>query len=170
MGLTRKRRVFIEAYLACWNATEAARRAGYAHPDSQGSRLLGIVSVREAVEARIAELEMGADEVLTRLAQQARGEHTAYIEADGSVDLEKMIADGKAHLIKGTRPTRNGLVVEFYDGQAALALLGKAHGLFVDRQEHEVHVDFDINEWKAKREQRLQQLAQMGEPECGATD
>jgi len=137
VALTAKRRVFIEYYLRSWNATEAARRTGYAYPGRQGWRRLRFVEIQAAIEARLEELKMGADEVLMRLAEQARGAHTAYLQEDGSVDLAAMIADGKQHLVKGTRPTREGLVVEFYDGQAALALLGKAHGLFVDRQESE---------------------------------
>lgn len=152
--LTTKRRIFVESYLTCWNATEAARRAGYAHPNKQGPRLLVDVGVKASIEARIRELKMDADEVLTRLAQQARGEHAAYIQADGSVDLKGMIADGKQHLIKGTRPTREGLVVEFYDGQAALALLGKAHRLFVDRIEQDMNgtlrVEY-VNDWRANQ-------------------
>ena len=151
MGLTRKRRVFIEEYLRSWNATQAAKVAGYAHPGSQGCNLLKIMSIREAIDARIAELQMSADEVLTRLAEQARGDHAAYINAKGEVDLARMIADGKAHLIKGTRPTRYGLVVEFYDGQAALALLGKAKRLFVEKVEHDVTgtltVEY-VNDWR----------------------
>jgi len=34
--LTPKQQSFIDEYLACGNATEAARRAGYKHPNKQG--------------------------------------------------------------------------------------------------------------------------------------
>lgn len=133
MTLSNKRRVFVEEYLRCWNATEAARRAGYAHPDRQGPRLLGNVVVQEAIQARLAEIKVSADEVLIRLAQQARGEHTAYLCKDGTVDLAKLLADGKGHLVKGTKWDKSGnLIVEFYDGQRALELLGKHLGLFKD--------------------------------------
>lgn len=76
---------------------------------------------------------MGADEVLVRLAQQARAEYALYLCDDGTVDLARLLADGKGHLIKGTKWDRLGnLVVEFYDGQHALELLGKHLGLFKD--------------------------------------
>ena len=134
-GLSNKRRVFVEEYIRCgWNATEAARRAGYKQPLVQGPRLLGNVRVREAIQARLAEIKMGADEVLVRLAEQARAEYGAYLCKDGTVDLERMLADGKAHLIKGTKWDRLGnLVVEFYDAHAALVDLGKHLGLFTER-------------------------------------
>ena len=74
MGLTNKRRVFIEEYLKCWNASEAARHADYAHPGSQGHSLLKILEIQEEIERRIEEKAMGADEVLTRLAEQARSD------------------------------------------------------------------------------------------------
>lgn len=72
--LPRKQRVFVEAYLQTWNATEAARRAGYAHPDVQGPRLLGKVRVSAAVEKRMDEIAMRTDEILARLSEQARGD------------------------------------------------------------------------------------------------
>jgi len=83
---------------------------------------------------------MGADEVLTRLAQQARAEYADYLRPDGTVDLARMLADGKGHLIKGTKwDNRSGkLTVEFYDAQAALVHLGKHLGIFKESQELEV--------------------------------
>jgi len=79
---------------------------------------------------------MGADEVLVRLAQQARAEYADYLRPDGTVDLEQMLADGKGHLIKGTKwDNRSGkLTVEFYDAQAALVHIGKHLGIFKEMQ------------------------------------
>jgi phage terminase small subunit len=132
-GLSAKRRAFLEAYLSCWNATEAARRTGYKHPHVQGPRLLANVRVQVAIQARLTEIKMNADEVLVRLAQQARSEYSAYIRDGGTIDLARLLADGKGHLVKGAKWDRSGkLVVEFYDGQHALELLGKHLGLFKD--------------------------------------
>jgi phage terminase small subunit len=133
--LTFKRQVFIEEYLKCWNATEAARRVGYKYPRRQGSRLLSFVDIQAEIERRITEKAMGADEVLLRLAEQARCEYSDYIDSDGAVDLGRLKADGKMHLVKGIRETRHGQIVEFHDGQTALVHLGRHHGLFVDRSE-----------------------------------
>ena len=146
MTLSAKRRAFVEEYLRCWNATEAAKRAGYAERSAQvqGSRLLSDDMVAGYVKQRLAELAMSADEVLIRLGQQARAEYAPYITRSGQVDLEQMIADGKAHLIKGTKWDRDGnLIVEFYDAQAALALIGRHHALFTDRTQQDVTIDVD---------------------------
>lgn len=137
MSLSKKRRVFIEEYLQCWNGTEAARRAGYKFPRRQASYLLSIIDIREAIEKRIAEKAMSADEVLLRLAEQARSEQTKYLTAKGSIDLEGLIEAGKAHLVKGTRwDGKDNLVIEFHDAQAALVHLGRHYKLFTDQVEH----------------------------------
>lgn len=136
MALSDKQQVFVEAYLSTWNATEAARRAEYAKPGQQGHRLLKNVEIAEEIQNRIADKAMTADEVLVRLAEQARNEHGKYITATGIVNLPQLIADGKGHLIKGIKETQYGKNIEFYDAQAALVHLGKHHGLFKDSVEH----------------------------------
>lgn len=72
MSLTTKRQAFVEHYLACWNASEAARRASYAHPGTEGHRLLQNVEIQEHIKERLTEVTMSADEVLKRLAEIAR--------------------------------------------------------------------------------------------------
>ena len=67
MALTNKQRVFVEEYLRCWNATEAARRASYAHPNVAGPRLLVNVSIAAEIEHEVSERSMSADEVASRL-------------------------------------------------------------------------------------------------------
>lgn len=142
LSLSPKRRRFVEAYLQTWNASEAARRAKYAHPNVQGARLLANVSIQAAISTRLKQIAMQTDEILARLTQQASNEAAAYICADGRVDLASLIVDGKSHLIKGIKRDRNGhLVVEFYDAQAALVQLGRAQRLFVDQVEETHHVE-----------------------------
>ena len=144
MALSAKRRAFVEEYLRCWNATEAAKRAGYSERTAytQGSRLLSNVQVMEYVKQRLSEMSMGADEVLIRLGKQARAEYADYITPDGTVDLGRLQADGKGHLVKGTKWDRSGnLIVEFYDAQSALTLIGRHHALFTDRMEQDVTID-----------------------------
>jgi len=113
----------------------------------QGCRVFNRPAVQAYLKERLAELSMSPDEVLTRLTEQGRGEHSAYINADGTVDLERMLADGKGHLIKGTKWTREGrLIVEFYDAQAALVQLSRAHGLFTDKFEGNLNVPVTLVE------------------------
>jgi len=159
--LSTKRRVFVEEYLKCWNGAEAARRAGYSErtADRQGSYLLSLVEIQAYVQRRIREKAMGADEVLLRLGEQARGEVASYLDTSGRVDLDRLLADGKGHLVKGTKWDRQGnLVVEFYDAQAALALLGRHHRLFVDQVNHMGEVTVDIHDHRAELERRLSSL------------
>jgi len=131
--LTYKRRKFIEEYLKCWNATEAARRAGYAYPNVEGPKNLVIPSIEVEIERRLTETAMDADETLARLAEQARGEGGQYLNSDGSLDFERLVTDGRTHLVKAIRPSKYGLIVEFYDAQSALVQIGKHLGLFTER-------------------------------------
>jgi phage terminase small subunit len=139
--LTPKQRAFVEEYLIDFNGTRAAERAGYRGNDgvlaAQASRLLKNVKVADRIAEHFKNRAMSADEVLSRLAEQARADHTQYLEKDGTVDLPRLIMDGKAHLVKSTHWDKDGrLVVKFHDTQSALALIGKHHKLFADRMEH----------------------------------
>ena len=53
--LTPKQQRFITEYLVDLNATQAAKRAGYQHPNKQGPRLLVNVGVAKAIAAAQAE-------------------------------------------------------------------------------------------------------------------
>lgn len=138
--LTNKQRAFIEEYIGGgFNATEAARRAGYKGSD-ETLAVMGCENIRKPkiavkVEERINELAMTAGEVLLRLKEHARGDWSEYLDETGNLKIKKLIADGKGHLIKGMKQTQWGRVIEFYDSQAALVHIGKAHGIFVDRKE-----------------------------------
>jgi phage terminase small subunit len=137
MALSPKHRMFCEEYLRTWNATDAYQ-AVYPKTNrdtarANGARLLANASISEEIDRRVDEQAMSANEVLTRLGAQARAEYSAYLLADGTVDLTALIAAGKSHLIKGTKPTQWGVVVEFYDAQTALVQIGKHHKLFTDQ-------------------------------------
>jgi phage terminase small subunit len=75
-GLTNKQKVFVEAYLRTWNASEAARQAGYSErtAGSQGHELLKKPEIQEEIERRLEELTMSAPEVLARLTEHARSD------------------------------------------------------------------------------------------------
>ena len=154
MALSRKQQVFVEEYLRCWNASEAARRAGYSPKTaySIGHENLRKPEIAQAIEARVAEKTMSADEVLVRMAEQARAGYAPYLTPDG-VDLERMIADGKAHLIKGFKETAHGQVVEFYDAQTALVQIGKHYGLFTDKSDVTIHGDLTFSADEASQAQ-----------------
>lgn len=72
--LNRKQKVFVAEYVKCWNASEAARRAGYSEKTARsiGQRLLKDVAIKAEIDARLAEIQMGADEALSLQADIAR--------------------------------------------------------------------------------------------------
>lgn len=130
-----KRQVFVERYLRHWNATKAAEEAGYAHPNTQGPRLLLNVGIKKLIAARMREMRMETDEITVRWTEQARNEGSKFIEADGTVNVAAIVAAGKAHLIKGIKyDARGNRVVEFYDAQTALDRMSKIDGLYKDKE------------------------------------
>lgn len=78
--LTTKQRLFVEAYLANPNATQAAIKAGYSEKTaySQGQRLLKNVEIAKLIGERVESVVMSADEVLTELAAIAKGGYSTY--------------------------------------------------------------------------------------------
>ena len=144
-GLTNKQRVFVEQYLRVWNATEAARRAGYSDPEQSGWENKNKLEVKAAIAARLAEHKLSADEVLARLSDMAMGSmgdfvSAANMEIEGDlirldeIDLAKARQAGKLHLIKSLSITDKGTKVELYDARAALELLGKHYELFSENK------------------------------------
>jgi len=158
MALRRRQRAFIEEYLKCWNATEAAIRVGYSKRTaySIGHENLNKPEIAEFIATRLGELKMSADEVIKRLTDMARGfdplEYMDTVEIfDRDIygqkylkglmldaDFERMKADGYGPLVKKVKNTSNGIEVEVYDAQFALDRLGRHHQLFTESIKHEV--------------------------------
>lgn len=154
--LTPKESLFINAYLgeARFNATEAARIAGYKGNDNT----LGVVGFENLRKPKIAsialerlnEAAMSANEVLARLSKQARGSLADLLTEDGQFDLAAARVSGfhdllkKLKVKKTVRRERGGTdevedvtyEYEIHDPQAALVHLGKFHKLFIERLEH----------------------------------
>lgn len=142
--LTPKQELFITYYVRCWNAAEAARLAGYSAETAKeiGYENLTKPHIRDAIEARKAELIMSEDEVLIRLGQQARGEHSEYWEFDAygqpSINFKKLREAGLAHLVKEiefSEMTGRITKLKFNDTQSALEKMGRYHKMFTDKTE-----------------------------------
>lgn len=150
MALSQKQRVFIEEYLQCFNATEAAKKAGYSERTaySIGWENLRKPEIETAISKRLTETAMSADEVLMRLAEQGRGDMGQFLVKDGdaiTIDLEAMKQAGKTHLIKRISQTKRrrttkdvteeevSTTLELYNAQTAQQLIGKHHKLFTDK-------------------------------------
>lgn len=150
--LTDQQALFVDEYLLDLNGAGAARRAGYAEHNArqQAHYLLTKPYIREAIEKRLAGLAMGKEEVLRRLAEQARGSLDPFIVEDisrpGRVRLDLSTDDAKLAigtvkkvkiktLFVGKGARQETVEIELVDPQAALVHLGKAHGLFVEKHE-----------------------------------
>lgn len=155
--LTDKEEAFCTEYVISWNATRAAIDAGYSKKMAYS---IGYENTKKPhIKARISELiknkVMDRDEVLARLAAQARATHYHFIRIDDDGFVYFDFSDSEAikhlYLIKKIKSKRQRLVrgkgedaeewegewveVELHDSQRALELIGKHHSLFVDRDD-----------------------------------
>lgn len=135
-GLSPKQQIFVAEYCETWNATDAARKAGYKDPEQSGYENKKKPEVAAAIAAYIEQI-MPAGEVLTLLADQARSTMADFLDPDtNTLDLQGAARKKKLHLVKKftRRDTDSGthISIELYDAQAALIQLGKHHGLFKD--------------------------------------
>ena len=156
--LTPKQQLFIDAYLECFNATEAARRACYKGNDNTlaqiGHKLVRKGKVSEIIKERLAESAMTADEALGRLGEMARGDAGDFLKFDpetGDFKLDWKKAKGKTHLIKSIKHTAHGIVFELHDPQSAIDKILKAGGEYVQKAEVEVKGILEVkyvNDWR----------------------
>jgi phage terminase small subunit len=142
--LTPKQRKFINEYFACsMNASRAARRAGYKTRQSGAENMSNPV-IRAEIDRIYNETAMSGLEALARLSEQARADIADVTDAEGLLNMRKAQRNGKTGLIKSITHTTTiikgvetrTVKVELHDTQKALQLIGKQHGLFVDRTEH----------------------------------
>lgn len=155
--VTRKMRLFVEAYITCWNGARAAREVGYAFPDRAAVRLLNLPNIQDEIAERMKVTELQTDEVLSRLGQQARLNPSMFFifawvpildvhknpkkDTNGEIikeykmiDVDWEVFEKYGYLVKKLSYDRKGNpVIEFHDAQNALMLIGRAQKLFVDR-------------------------------------
>jgi phage terminase small subunit len=146
--MNTKQQIFVNEYLKCWNASEAARRAGYnGDANTVGPRLLANVGIKDEIKQRVTELTMTANEALVRLAEQARGDIGNFLKFEEGVrlpllDLKGANEKGLLHLVKKFKYNSEGQPeIELYDAQAALVHIGRVHGLFSDKVEVDIPPD-----------------------------
>lgn len=147
-SLTLKQKKFVDYYFETGgNATVAAERAGYADNSDvslrvQGHRNITNANINEVIQARYKQSIMSADELLSRITSTARMDLGPYIDKYGrlaGVDIDRLIADGHGHLIRGIKHTKHGSEIVFKDAQRAQDQLLKFYGL--DKTETNVNVD-----------------------------
>ena len=183
MTLSKKQQAFVSEYLTDFNATRAAERAGYKGSDNTlavtGHDLLRNPKIEEAVRQRLKEKAMLADEVLMRLAEQARANLADFLtrRQEGGplvIDLDQAALLGKLHLVKKVKQrsyhhlNEDGEVtsieaqaeVELHDPQKALELLGKHHGLFKEQVEHSGGLELTVDDPRDELLRRINRLAE----------
>jgi phage terminase small subunit len=168
-GLTALQRRFVEEYGRDWNATRAAKAAGYSEKTArqQGARLLSNVVIQAAIQQRLSELALGPDEVLARVAIMARGTLYPFLKFKENGDFDVSISSEDAIAALPTLKTiqvdrkigkttvdyddmgratirsieDERIKVELHDQMRALELLGRAHGLWEkpEKREEQTH-------------------------------
>lgn len=85
-SLTPKQLLFVAYYLESGNATRAAERAGYAHPNMAGPRMMVNDGVRAEIDRRMTEI-MPKAEILARLADIGRNSNLENFFTIGEEDV-----------------------------------------------------------------------------------
>ena len=139
MGLTKKRELFVYHYVGeCYyNATAAARKAGYKHPKEEGSRLLAIASVKAAIKELMEENGLSRERVAADIAKLALSSDISHFlswgkDGDVKLDLQAAYEAGHMDAVKKIKVDEQGRVtdIELHDKTALLRDLGRAHGMF----------------------------------------
>ena len=159
MSLTDKQRAFVDEYLKDFNATRAAKAAGYSAKTAmeQGYQLLQNPSVQNFIQERYQQRrnrhEITVDRVIDELALIAYADMKDYatIEPGGSVTLKPFeeMPEGASRAISKIKEKRKELAeaegegksviienqLEFghWDKVKALELIGKHLGIFQDK-------------------------------------
>lgn len=157
--LNEKQKRFVEEYLIDLNATQAAARAGYSTKtaNEQGARLLANASVSEAVKMALAErserMQVNADWVLRRLADEAEADMADLYDENGNlkpvkdwpVIWRKGLVSGVETVREKTQDGEGSMIdkIKISDRIRRLELIGKHVGVqaFKDRVEHDVSED-----------------------------
>jgi len=161
MALRNRQLVFCEGYLRTWNATQAAKDAGYSPRTARamGCENLTKPDIQAYIQKRLAEMKMSADEVLLLLADQARASLKPFVRITDEgfmyFDFSQPEALNHLHLIKKVRSKRTRRIqagqewedevveVELHDSQVALKLLGQHHKLFTEEMDMQVGLNIE---------------------------
>lgn len=127
MKLNARQKAFCEYYVACGNATEAAKKAGYSERTaySMGNENLKKPELKKYIDEMLKELEekrmASAEEVIKFLTASMRGE----------IEEEVIVVEGQGEGISEARVEKKQLSAK--DRIKAAELLGKRHMLWTDK-------------------------------------
>lgn len=153
--LSKKHQAFVDQYFLChFNGTEAYMRVykpnTRATARANAADLLANTSIAAAIETRLAEVHMSADEALELLANQARANVGDIMEPTTfgyNFDMKKAKETGFTQVIKKVKQKTvtimgkgedsedteiHTIEIELYDAQSALEKILRVHGKFKD--------------------------------------
>lgn len=148
-----KQDVFIASFVgeARYNATMAARMAGYKSPERAGLEMVKTPRIVQRIKDAMGAKAMSPEEVVAHVSDIARSrpaegilrfeparrdDGSVVLDKDGKqveqafIDLAKARDAGLLGMIKQIRQTRYGIDVTFYDRLQALETLARIHKLF----------------------------------------
>ena len=153
--MTEKQKRFCDEYLIDLNATQAAIRAGYSKKTAKqiGQENLTKLDVKEYIEKRMAEKEKeliaDQDEVLKYLTATMRREKKECVVVTTSEEKSTFVPDGEGKMRKQTVKKEVPRIVEIparlSDANKAAELLGKADGVYTDKDATDVDMDLNNN-------------------------
>lgn len=169
--LSPKRLAFVEEFCKDYNGTRAAMRAGYSEKTApeQASRLLKNVKVKNAINKRMEELSMSAEEAVKRLTDWGRGTARPFLRVDEKtnelrIDLSSPEAQKNLHLIKKLK--QNDTIIkkasqndpdevigrsweiELHDQKDAVDKILKVHGKYAPEK---LDVSMKADEWDPEK-------------------
>lgn len=109
-------RVWLAEYLKCFDATAAARKAGYKWPGRVGWQKKE--KFAKEIDAAIQEKILSADEALSLISDAATFDPSPYIRQEGKLiwfDVKAMKEDGVAHHIREAYTTKDGPRIKMVD-------------------------------------------------------
>ena len=159
--MNSKQEAFVNEYVKDHNGAQAAIRAGYSKKTARtiASQLLAKLDIKEAIKALIKDKVMESDEVLTRLADMARGDIADLLDIRATgYDFALMIKDDDGNLVvnpktklikkikqkvttiqaKSAEGEDKEIIdteIELYSAQEALNTIAKLNGMIIDRAE-----------------------------------
>jgi phage terminase small subunit len=159
---------FCFLYVKYWNASRAARDAGYSEKTAGeiGYENLKKPEIQAEIRRIMKEIAMSAEEVLARLTAEAQANLAELVEPydvpildrEGdhvgdrqSFRLKPAAFERYGFLIKSISPTRSGdFKFELHDAQKAKELIGRHHNLF-----KETNLNIDLSKLSDAQLERL---------------
>lgn len=138
--LSDSEQAFINEYMVDFDASKAAKRAGYlTNPAKSGRALLNSGTIRFIIMCRQQELrdvsQVTAQAVLHELSKIGFANIGDYVEFDNNVVTLRDSKDVDTSAISEVHSTQYGVKIKLYSKQAALESIGKHLGMFKEKVE-----------------------------------